>query len=180
MSTATLDFATALEFGEFVTGSACQDCTAILANGEAENPSDAFDPAEFEQTCADYDTTLGHVHFNEYDERCWHKGLSCEDDCDCERQEFSSKVCDMCGNQDHGYRHDITMVRRDFLSAKMTVLQYRKLRDLCHRYKVLFDPADYVPTFDLPSDWVAGWVGGNTKAGKTIYVGVSPEGDSHS
>lgn len=72
--------------------------------------------------------------------------------------------------------------------ATLTDAQTEKLQILCDRYKVEFHPDDYQPAFDLPDGWVAGWVGGPLHAGvesagfnvKTIYVGVSPEGDSHS
>ena len=48
--------------------------------------------------------------------------------------------------------------------------QATALRTLCERFNVPFIPGNYRPTFDLPSDWVAGWVG-------PIYVGCSPEGE---
>lgn len=51
----------------------------------------------------------------------------------------------------------------------MTDAQRAALTSLCERYGVEFDASHYRPTFDLPSDYVAGWVG-------TIYVGVSPDG----
>lgn len=73
----------------------------------------------------------------------------------------------------------------------MTELQEKALRDICDRYGVTFDAQDYQPSFDLPTGYVAGWVGGihhsvdfTTRGGKdhdtpmsTIYVGVSPEGE---
>lgn len=67
----------------------------------------------------------------------------------------------------------------------LTLAQVNRLRTLCENYGVEFHAADYKPAFDLPTGWVAGWVGGLVHAGtpgfvKTIYVGVSPEGDSHS
>lgn len=55
----------------------------------------------------------------------------------------------------------------------MTDAQRAALTRLCERYGVEFDASHYRATFDLPSDYVAGWVGGT--AG-TIYVGVSPDG----
>ena len=51
----------------------------------------------------------------------------------------------------------------------MTDEQRAALVELTERFNVPFDPDNYRPTFDLPSDWVAGWVG-------PIYVGVDPEG----
>ena len=52
----------------------------------------------------------------------------------------------------------------------MTEQQRAALTRLCERSNVLFDPEAYRPAFDLPSGWLAGWVG-------PIYVGVSPEGE---
>jgi hypothetical protein len=43
------------------------------------------------------------------------------------------------------------------------------LQDLCKRFHVEFVEDQYRPVFDLPSDWVAGWVG-------EIYVGCDPSG----
>lgn len=51
----------------------------------------------------------------------------------------------------------------------MTEAQETALRNLCERFNVEFSTDNFHPTFDLPSDWLAGWVG-------TIYVGVSPDG----
>lgn len=67
----------------------------------------------------------------------------------------------------------------------LTLAQAERLRALCENYGVEFHAADYKPGFDLPPGWVEGWVGGIVHAGtpgfpKTIFVGVSPEGDSHS
>jgi hypothetical protein len=56
----------------------------------------------------------------------------------------------------------------------MNQVQEEALRSLCERYKVPFNREDYRPTFDLPSDWVAGWVGG--QGHRKLYVGCSPEG----
>ena len=55
----------------------------------------------------------------------------------------------------------------------MTDSQIIALGRLCERYGVVFDSSNYHPAFDLPTGWVAGWVG-------PIYVGCSPEGDIHS
>ena len=49
-----------------------------------------------------------------------------------------------------------------------------------------FREDDYHRPFDLPDGYVAGWIGGTvgwggtTLAKQTIYVGVSPEGESSS
>jgi hypothetical protein len=73
----------------------------------------------------------------------------------------------------------------------MTAAQEATLRRLCDGYKVTFDTADYHPQFDLPTGYVAGWIGGPEHAGAfndagerilggTIYVGVAPNGDASS
>lgn len=69
----------------------------------------------------------------------------------------------------------------------MSAAQEDKLRNLCERYGVPFDKTHYQPQFDLPLGWCAGWLGGGEHVRledghyvKTIYVGVSPEGDLHS
>ena len=51
----------------------------------------------------------------------------------------------------------------------MNDLQRAALQRLCDGYNVPFDEANYMPTFDLPSGYVAGWVG-------PIYVGCDTEG----
>jgi hypothetical protein len=60
----------------------------------------------------------------------------------------------------------------------MNELQRKALQDLCSRYKVEFDEGDYLPTFDLPKGWVAGWVGGSDE--RKLYVGCSPNGEINS
>lgn len=67
----------------------------------------------------------------------------------------------------------------------LTPKQEERLRQLCESYGVKFDPAHYWPAFDLPPGWVNGWVGGYVEHGQgsehpTLFVGVSPEGESHS
>ena len=61
----------------------------------------------------------------------------------------------------------------------MTEAQDKALRDICARYHVSYRASDYRPTFDLPSDYVAGWVGGYEVQTEhpTIYVGCDPEGN---
>jgi hypothetical protein len=103
-------------------------------------------------------------------------------DCECEYTQFdSTNHCDMCGDTTAGYRHDCVMIKRDLLGTKMTQEQFDKLTYLCKRYKVDMKIADYLvypeQSFMMPG-WAEGWVGG--EAGSTIYVGVSPQGDSHS
>lgn len=70
---------------------------------------------------------------------------------------------------------------------RMTVLQREKLQALCSRYGVPFRFEDYraaIPPLGT-AGWFQGWVGGDEFSGdgggrRTIYVGVSPTGESHS
>jgi hypothetical protein len=57
----------------------------------------------------------------------------------------------------------------------LTEPQHQALTDLHRRYRVKYDPDHFRPAFDLPTGYVAGWVGGLSE--KKLYVGVSPEGD---
>lgn len=70
------------------------------------------------------------------------------------------------------------VVRR---AGDLTDEQERALRDLCRRYHVNYDAADYGTQFDLPPGYVAGWLGGiaghQGPNGPTIYVGVSAAGE---
>jgi hypothetical protein len=98
----------------------------------------------------------------------------------------------MCGDSLAGYRAHVTMIKRDLLRTNMTQEQFDKLRVLCDRYNVDMAIADYFVNSQDSSimpGWVEGWVGGDrykaipvqTSIQKpTIYIGVSPEGDSHS
>lgn len=66
--------------------------------------------------------------------------------------------------------------------VNMTEEQRAALKRLCESYHVEYRDEDYLPAFDLPPGYVAGWIGGNehngTRAGfKTLYVGCSPEGE---
>ena len=55
--------------------------------------------------------------------------------------------------------------------------QRAALRSLCERYKSTFDESKFHPQFDLPTGYVAGWVGCSVhgKPG-SIYVGCAPDG----
>lgn len=57
--------------------------------------------------------------------------------------------------------------------VEMTDAQDAALIRIHTDYQMHYDPTEWTHPFDLPSGWVAGWVG------KT-YVGVSPEGSIHS
>lgn len=73
---------------------------------------------------------------------------------------------------------------------RMTTKQRDKLWAACGNYGVPFREDDYriqtEETFGTPSGWIEGWIGGiSCSPGggsyrKTIYVGVEPNGDSHS
>lgn len=72
---------------------------------------------------------------------------------------------------------------------RMTNAQRDKLWDLCAGYNVAFREDDYilhVATIPLSigAGYVEGWIGGRdgdgTTGRKTLYVGVAPDGRSHS
>lgn len=75
--------------------------------------------------------------------------------------------------------------------SAMTPAQRTKLQVLCARYEVEYREGDYfvnsMGSAFMPG-WVEGWVGGSEHATAdrggtekpTLFVGVSPEGDSHS
>lgn len=63
---------------------------------------------------------------------------------------------------------------------RMTEAQRNKLWETCGRYNVPFREDDYqlnsLDSSFMPG-WVEGWIGG---VETTIYLGVDPEGRSHS
>lgn len=66
-------------------------------------------------------------------------------------------------------------------SPRMTTKQRDKLWELCGRYNVPFNESDY--WIDPKTKHAEGWVGGtalNHPKRTTIFVGVEPNGDSHS
>lgn len=110
-------------------------------------------------------------------------------------------IKEMTIEEDQQYIKNEALLRmanlRDFLvneqivvdGKKMTNAQRDRLWELCRQYNVPFREDDYrIQTeaiFGSPAGWVEGWVGGiNHSAGmgsaQTIYVGVDPEGNSHS
>ena len=176
--------------GEFAYGKVCNTCTYAIANGE---PSfeDKRDQAVVEKNCETYDFTLGHQHVGPWPAmNCFHQGSECEDDCECERTDFAKdQPCDMCGDHLDGYRHDVIMVKRELLSSTMTQEQFDKLSVLCERFHVSMAITDYFvysQDSSMMPGYAEGWVGGPNHNGglidkhKTIYVGVEPNGDSHS
>lgn len=71
---------------------------------------------------------------------------------------------------------------------RMTTKQRDKLWEMCGRYNVPFRENDYVlhqKTGAFSQEgWVEGWIGGplhngHNNMGKTIYVGVDPEGNAN-
>lgn len=62
---------------------------------------------------------------------------------------------------------------------RMTNAQRDRLWELCGQYDVSFRETDY---FNDSSGMVEGWIGGRPHAGEstTLYVGVEPNGQSHS
>lgn len=64
----------------------------------------------------------------------------------------------------------------------LTPPQRATLENLCGRYGVEFNASDYLPAWDLPDGYVAGWIGGLAIQAEhpTIYVGVSAEGEASS
>lgn len=90
--------------------------------------------------------------------------------------------------------YQISEVRETWATAdnrpRMTTKQRDALWELCGRYNKPFRESDYVlherpSAFSPGVGWVEGWIGGpmfngHNNQGKTIYVGISPEGEVHS
>ena len=76
----------------------------------------------------------------------------------------------------------------EWQAQPLTLAQWLKLADLCSRYKVPFDPTDYKvwpKDGSMTKGYAEGWVGGRFGSGvngsrNTLYVGVAPDGRSHS
>jgi len=178
-------FAAVMNTGEFVIGSVCADCMFYIANGEHYGRPNQAVAAKLFSTLNKYEVTFGHSHKdNEWDdERCYHFGSNCSADCDCEATDFSNSPCFGCETRTAGARFDVIGINRGLLHTNMTDEQYNKLSDLCQRYGVKMNIGDYLvnsPNSSMMPGWAEGWVGGPNQAQKTIYIGVSPEGDSHS
>jgi hypothetical protein len=109
-----------IEQGKYAECKACVDCYMVLVNGDASGNSDDWNEAKYAETCNAYNITAGHFHTGEYS-NCSHAGTECEDDCDCERTEFSWSGCDICGSHLGGTRYDVIMIKRELLAAE-TVL----------------------------------------------------------
>jgi hypothetical protein len=111
-------FAKALEEGRFYVGNVCDDCTVTHENSDGSGNSRDWDGARYSRTCAEYDLSLGHPHdLPQWFTDCSHIGERCPDDadCDCERTEFSTSECDLCGTNLHGARHHYVFIKRSDL-----------------------------------------------------------------
>jgi hypothetical protein len=98
---------------EHATGHICVDCLMLLANGDWPCDMSESELAEYRQAIESHpnyslEMTLGHL-CDSPDSNCWHAGKPCEDDCDCERDDFSTMPCDMCGSYLAGSREDVTI-----------------------------------------------------------------------
>ena len=119
-------FGELLDTGEFYDGTVCSVCLMGIASGDWPAIGDGSGWDADRDSAADvnlgaYDVTVGHVHIGEWaDTNCWHFGTECGDDCDCERTEFSSRGCSVCGTYLSGYRHDVIMVNRADLTNQST------------------------------------------------------------
>lgn len=109
------------------------------------------------------ENSIGFVDAEEYDT---------EDELKAAYDELDGRYGEWLG-QDEPDTDYWTPERRERIEA-MTVGQVGALVKLCARYSVTFDPLHYAPSFDLPSGWVAGWIGGQDEA--RLYVGVDTEG----
>lgn len=123
-----------------------------------------------------------------------HESLNNDSVCSC------GVVNNMDGDVLHGHRlgavsaavrgalaSELTPAARADGASRMTNAQRDRLWQLCARYNVPFREDDYLLSSKqsgIGAGWVEGWVGGRDGSGitsrKTIYVGVSPEGESHS
>jgi hypothetical protein len=109
---ATNPFASALESGRFVAGTACTDCyLSLCADGPGE-PDPEWNEAAMLATLRRYEVTPGHLHSGPYSD-CVHAERPCEDDCDCEHDPFSAAVCALCGTRTAGSRDAVTLVERE-------------------------------------------------------------------
>ena len=114
-----------LDAGRYHNGSVCVDCLMGITYGDWPAIGEADWDDDRERTAdanlGTYDVTVGHMHIGEWaDTSCWHYGTECGDDCSCERTEFSSRDCSVCGTYLAGYRHDVIMVNRNDLTNQPT------------------------------------------------------------
>jgi hypothetical protein len=115
-------------------------------------------------------------------------------DCRATR-EVEARMCPTCGHDheactvccDDRLRPTTDVVARADGKPRMTNAQRDRLWQLCANYNVPFREDDYIlagKQASIGAGWVEGWVGGRDGSGitsrTTLYVGVSPEGESHS
>lgn len=91
---------------------ACTDCAMAIANGDEPTDMNDDDLAEwrarFEHAHIGVESmSLGHFHTETVG--CWHAGRDCDDDCDCERTDYSRTPCGVCGNRDAGTRDAVVL-----------------------------------------------------------------------
>ena len=61
------------------------------------------------------------------------------------------------------------------------LLKIRKLRQQFGDQRSLKEvEAGFHPGLGLPDDWVQGWIRYGSDAGHGIFVGIAPDGESHS
>jgi hypothetical protein len=114
-----------------------------------------------------------------------------------ERDEDLHYHCDRditrLGRENDDLRDELAILKRERPrpdgKPRMTHAQRDKLWDLCAGYNVPFREDDYVlhstrAAISIGSGYVEGWIGGRdgdgTTGRKTLYVGVAPDGRSHS
>jgi hypothetical protein len=96
------------------SGWACQDCTILLANGDAPAGLSEEQIAEWQtrinEKTAGCTLTLGmlaeeHSCLDDFGGKpAWQAG----EECDCERDPFSWSPCDVCGGNLGGERHAVS------------------------------------------------------------------------
>lgn len=114
-------FSELLDAGTFCSTSICVDCAMVVVNGDYPddydgNPCGNWPLARkhtLQRNRARYDVTLGHSHSGNYAETgCFHYGQPCEEDCDCDRTDFSRSRCALCETDLAGTRYDVILIDR--------------------------------------------------------------------
>jgi len=116
-------FTYALKRGDFTAAKFCLDCMIVTVGGDDSGAPESWDRATYARTASTYDITPGHLR----------AGRLCGEDCDCERDQFSSRPCDGCGTTLYGERGDVILVSRAALRAYAThgrTLADRAVREL--------------------------------------------------
>lgn len=86
----------------------CIDCTIAHEHGEVP-PDRPADLPEVWSLLPGTELTVG-MAWEQHAEDCPNRdaGVSRDADCDCERDDFSTRACDGCGDTHHGERHAYT------------------------------------------------------------------------